>query len=295
MTKAIAIYEPIYTTGQVLSEPVFTPLRMQDNSQAAWREFRILVDMYRQGVYKQQHFTGLFSPKFRLKTKITGQEFFDFVEAHDDAEVCIVNPFPQIAYFSFNVWMQGEHAHPGLTATAQTLLNTCGIHWDLARMPRHSHDNLSYGNFWVGTQNFWEEYVGKVLIPVADFLVSQQDSDVAHSVLAETSHTDPAPFLPFIIERLFSTYLALNPQLKVSAYPLSDKTLDYCVTDFEKDIVQYMRPKVDAADKNGQFPPELVTAMNLLCGLSQKYWWAYFSFHPHPHTGRISGSSTVKK
>jgi hypothetical protein len=56
-----------------------------------------------------------------------------------------------------------------------------------------------------------------------------------------------------------------------------------------------MRPKVYTADTNGQLPPELVTLMNLLCGLSTKYTCAYFSFHAHPHTMRVSDFATIIK
>ena len=95
--------------------------------------------MYRQGIYKKQKFTGLFSPKFRLKSKISGQDFLDFATAHQEADVCLLNPFPQLAYFSFNVWMQGEHAHPGLTERAQALLDAFSMQeklGDLAKVER---------------------------------------------------------------------------------------------------------------------------------------------------------------
>jgi hypothetical protein len=43
----IAIYEPIYLPDQSLSEPSFRPLKMENNNRSEWREFYILIDMYR--------------------------------------------------------------------------------------------------------------------------------------------------------------------------------------------------------------------------------------------------------
>jgi hypothetical protein len=83
----IAIYEPLDMPGQSLNDPAFRPLMIENNDWAEWREFHILVDMYRRGLHRQQSFTGLMSPKFRLKTKITGIQFIEFVGADTDADV----------------------------------------------------------------------------------------------------------------------------------------------------------------------------------------------------------------
>jgi hypothetical protein len=287
MSASIKIYEPIYAPGQVLSEKAFHPLVLRDNAHAAWREFYILVDMYRKGMHLEQDFTGLFSPKFALKAQIEGSQFLDFVQANLDADVCLINPFPQLAYSSFNAWMQGEHAHPGLVERSQLLLDACEIPWNLREAPRQSAGTLCYCNFWVGSQRFWENYVGKVLVPIATFLETQSESEAARAVLEPTIHSDDAPFLPFVAERLFSTYLSLHTEVKAAAYPIEgDKVFNYCVSDFEKDIVRYMQKPIDAADQAPVFPPEQIALMDLLCTLSQKYVRAHFSFNPHPHTGQ---------
>ncbi|MFM0065761.1 hypothetical protein [Paraburkholderia aspalathi] len=287
MSQSIKIFEPIYAPGQVLSEQTFYPLVMRDNAHAAWREFYILVDMYRKGIHLQQKFTGLFSPKFSLKARIDGGEFLKFVQANVDSDVCLINPFPQLAYFSFNAWMQGEHAHPGLMDRSQRLLDACEIPWTLRDAPRQDAGTLCYCNFWVGTESFWENYVGKVLLPIATYLETQSTSEAARGVLEPTVHSDDAPFLPFIAERLFSTYLSLTPGLKIAAYPIEgDRVLDYCVSDFERDIVRYMKDPIDTADKESTFPADRIALMDLLCVLSQKYVRAHFSFNPHPHTGQ---------
>lgn len=281
------IYEPLYQSGQELSEPAFVPLELHDNSQSTWREFRILIDFYRSRSYRKKGFCGIFSPKFGLKTKVSANDFLAFTHANSDADVCIVNPFPTMRYYSFNVWMQGEVAHPGITACAQDLLLASGIQWDLSRVPRHNHANLCYSNFWVGTEYFWEEYVGGILNPIAIYLEQNPDMEAAQALMTETRHTDRLPFLPFVIERLFSTFLSLRTDIKVAAYErTSSQELDFCLTDFERDMINHVRPAVDAADTTGRFSTDLVDLMALLCRLYERYGMLYYAANKHPHSDK---------
>lgn len=286
MTDRIAIYEPLYAKGQVLSDPAFKPLPRAENVRPEWREFGILVDMYRAGVHRQHRFTGLFSPKFRLKTKLTGDQFIAFVQEQHDADVCFVNPFPQIAYWSYNVWMQGEYAHKGIVEAATELCHSAGLGWDIRGTPRHGARELAYSNFWVGTESFWESYVGGVLIPIAEFLETNSDHAVARNVMVPTDHTDPAPFLPFIIERLFSTFLSRMLEVRATAYPLTERIREYCNNDFECLLFERMRLQVDAADAAGKFPADLLDWMDTVCALWQQHFFDFYAQRPHPHTSR---------
>ncbi|MFM0328577.1 hypothetical protein [Paraburkholderia strydomiana] len=287
MSKTIAIFEPIYSPDQRLTCAEFTPLVRADNLRPEWREFKILIDMYRNGDYLRHDYTGLFSPKFTLKSKVSGSTFLQFVRHNLDVDTCFINPFPQLAYWSYNVWMQGEHAHPGLEQAAQALVDAAGLNITIADTPRHGQGTLAYCNFWVGSKRFWEQYVGRTLLPIADFLEASPSHQVARAVMTDTTHTDPAPFLPFIIERLFSTYVSLHPELRRSAYAFNARQVrEYCINDFEKILFDRMRAKVDAADASGTFEPELVEQMDTACALWQKHFFDFYATHPHPHTGQ---------
>ena len=122
--------------------------------------------------------------------------------------------------------MQGEHFHAGITGRAQALLDASGLAWKLESIPRHNHSNLCYCNFWVATPRFWDDYVGGVLNKIATFLESNPDDPVAKSVMEQTQYDDPLPFLPFIVERLLTTYLSLNPDIEVRAYPSQGEPTD---------------------------------------------------------------------
>lgn len=280
----VDIHEPLWRPGQVLRNAAFLPLPLPDNRYASWREFRIFVDFFRRGGHTNADMTGIFSPKFQLKSNITGQQFIDFAQSHAEADVCFINVFPTIPYYSYNVWMQGESTHPGLLQRAQALLAASGIDWDLSATPRHNGANLCYGNFWVGTPAFWQAYVGGVLDPIARFLETNPDAPEARAVFDAAPHTVEAPFLPFITERLFSTFLSLHPALKV--VPFHDAGRDplrHCTTEFRREVVCHMRSRVDQADASNSFTLELIQEQALFSRLAALYHSVHFQLHRHPH------------
>ena len=282
--RRVLIHEPLWKPGQTLIEPCFTPLRLPDNRQANWREFRIFVDFFRRGDHQGAELVGIFSPKFRLKSGLTGEEFLRFSSQQINADVCFVNVFPRMHYTSYNVWMQGEATHPGLTERAQDLLNAAGIGWDLATVPRHNQRTLCYGNFWVATPTFWEAFIGNVLDPIARFLEETPHAPAANAVLAPAKYMVEAPYLPFIIERLFSTFLSLNPQYQTAPYPLAaDAAMASCQNEFQRVSLRHLRAAVDDADANGRFDEELIKTQAVFGKLSVLYSDLYYQLHPHPH------------
>ena len=286
MTIKIAIYEPQYKPGQIISDNKLFPLEV-DNLQPYFREFKHLIKLYLTKKYLEADYTGLFSPKFSLKSKISAEEFILFVENNPGSDVYFINPFPQLRYISYNVWMQGEYAHPGITDIAQDLLDLAGVSIDLKSSPRNDERTLCYSNFWVASPNFWKKYFSEILEPIWQLIINNSTSSVIKSALELTNHTDPAPLLPFIIERLFSTYISINSDFKVKGFQLSkgDILQNYCNNDLEKILVNCMASDVDAADLKQQYSKDLVDKFRLTNNIFQDYFFQYFSKNLHPHTG----------
>ena len=278
----IAIYEPIYQEGQVLQEPSFLPLHV-GNTRPQWREFAILVEMYRKGLHRRQALTGLLSPNFRQRSGWSGEEAMRHIEKNPGAEVYLLNPSAHLAYFGYNMWIAGEFVHPGLNRRAQALLDACAIGWRPAETPRQGPDYTCYGNFWVGNEKFWDDYVGGVLNPIAEYLERYPESETAKSVSVPTYHYHATPFLPFIVERLLSTYLQ-HAQPRICAR-IRDP-LESCRIDFERDVVAFVRHRVDRADRDGNFPADLIAWMGLMCRLRERYRHAYHASQPHFLSGR---------
>lgn len=281
----IVIYECLYSDEQAPSLVGAQPLYIANHNPER-RELQAYVEAYKRQLYSQQGYTGVFSPKFELKCHVTLDEFIHFA-SQQHAETCHINPFPQIAYWSYNVWEQGEIAHPGLTLAAQQLLNAVGIGLQLANCPRHNGHLLAYSNFWVGNADFWHRYVGQVLVPISDFLDEHPSHPAANGVLHDTPHTAPAPLLPFIVERLYSTWISTQP-LDFACYALSAQGVYkiYCNNEFERLLFKQMQVAVDAADANGIFPIELRQRMTHMCQLFQQHFFDYYANKPHPHSGK---------
>jgi len=270
-----------HTTGAV-------PLTI-DNENPEWRELQAYTEIYRKGLFRNADFVGVISPKFSNKAKIQFAEFVDFIQANPDCDVCFINPFPQLAYWSLNVWMQGEHAHPGIIGAAQRLLKAAQIPLELDVHLRHGEDILLYCNFWVGNEWFWENYVGKILMPVVKLLESAQDLTTIDNILETTHHTDPAPYLPFIIERLFSTFLATTPDTQKAWWQHSLKEVqdDYCSNDFERMLVSGMAHKINAlGPTTGKWEDKAIAELDFLSSLFQRHFQDFYEHRPHPHTGR---------
>src|ERR1700722_8901682 len=129
--RPIIVYEPIYGPEQALTKRAFTPFHVS-NHLSEWREFAIIVEIYRRGLHRNGGLTGLFSPKFALKSGISGDTFVAFAQSQVNANVVMVNAQPQHAFLAYSVWQNGEVVHPGLLRRSQSLLDAVGIDWHLA-------------------------------------------------------------------------------------------------------------------------------------------------------------------
>jgi hypothetical protein len=281
----VGIYEPIYLDGQTINQNNFIPYPHTSNKEYAhWREFRIHVDMYRKRLFEKHVLTGLFSPKFELKTKITGAAFAEFCVENADADVVFINPFPHLAYISFNIWMQAETNHTGIVDVANRLLEDAGVNLTLDTEQRHDHSVLAYSSFWCGNAKFWEAYVGKILSPIASFIENNPEAPSVKAALQETFHTDPSPYLPFITERLFTTFISQEKTLRLRHYQLTPE--HYCFNKHEIDFIIIHQQSVDKADKLNIHSQEMKQIMQNYCNKAIVDAKEYYKKNPHPHTGR---------
>lgn len=286
LQQQVGIYEPLYLKNQVISQECFLPYQHTTNNLfSSWREFRLHVDMYRNNIFKKHLHSGIFSPKFELKTKIKGIDFIGFCGKNAEADVIFANPFPQLAYMSFNIWMQAEANHPGIVKVAEDLLNDACVDLAIDTEQRHDLSVLCYGSFWCGKAHFWDNFVGGVLDPLAKYLENNPNSLSARNAMRETFHTDPTPYLPFITERLFTTYIAQNLDLDVVHYPVSIR--DCCLNQDEINYYESVKEVVDSADRSRQYSLSLKENMKLHCASSVASARVHYRNHKHPHTGRI--------
>jgi hypothetical protein len=218
----LEIHQIFYKEEQrSLLSPAFLPY---DNSQARPPnnfEFDVFMSNYNGGKI-QADLTGFVSWKFEQKTGISGLDFKNFILNNPGYDIYFINPFPHLARFR-NVWTQGDHFHPELTALTQSLLKKSGYQINLGSIVNRM-DTLCYCNYWVGSQRFWRRYI-EFIQPLYHYLNHQLSSAEQARLYQQADAKIRAPYPPFIFERLFSTFLALNLDLKSAPYAYTDEQL----------------------------------------------------------------------
>jgi len=126
-------------------------------------------------------------------------------------DVWFLNPLGIEPVTFRNVWLQGEHHHPGILGLITRVFQHVGIDCDPASLDQ-PRSQVLYCNYWAGTRRFWDAYMA-FCEPVRDCLVHPLDDEASRLLHARADRTIEACFIPFIMERLFSTLLALRSDL----------------------------------------------------------------------------------
>ena len=215
------MFQNFYAPGQEKKlDPAFVAQDVIRDGRKEYWEIALFVKMYHAGQHLAAEYTGMVSPKFGEKTRISGADFLRFVERHPGHDVYFINPYPINAYYAFNVWEHGEICHAGLITVAQDLFDRAGIGCDLAALRRNSHATLLYCNYWLGNERFWDRFMAVILRLLQ--AIDQMPSRARARLFAlDPNYPTAATLVPFIFERVFSTLLLLNPSLKGCPYPHS--------------------------------------------------------------------------
>ena len=207
--KPIGIHTICYAPGMVAAvDPAFLPFDVSAMPQEERRETAHMLSFWRLGKHREARVSGLLSPKFARKTGISGAIFNDFIAGSPDYDVWFVNPFPHYFYLSYNIWEHGEIWYPGLCERASRLFTAAGLAIELAQFPRSTRSTLLFSNIWAGTTAFWDQFMAFVghlaahaeTVPGMFDIVPYEDGR--------------AVYFPFIFERLFTTFLVLNPGIR---------------------------------------------------------------------------------
>lgn len=202
-------------------DPAFIPYDNSGSRPPHNFEYSVFVTNFMQGRI-QEALTGFVSWKFNQKTGVTGKDFMGFIESHPGYDVYFINPFPDQSCFR-NVWEQGDHFHPRLTEITRELLTKAGYRIDLKSFDNRM-DSLCYCNYWVGTPEFWRKYMDFIR-PLYKYITEKATSEELEILNVKADKLIEAPYPPFIFERMFSTFLALNPGIRRCPYEYDSSQL----------------------------------------------------------------------
>lgn len=249
----IAVFQNIYSEDMVDKvDPSFLPLDGRRNARTDTREFGLFLRMFHSGLYRCAPLTGVVSPKFAEKTQMTGADFLAFVRRNPGFDVYFLNPYPQIPYYTFNVWTHGEAWHSGLAALAEVLFTQAGYDPSVIQEARDDATTALFSSYWIGGSGFWEGYV-TMLVRLIEAVEAMPPGLRQRYLGAAPNYPDPVPMLVFIFERSFSAYLHLNPKIRALAYPFDrDAVLGYC-NPVEYELVLAFGGIVDEIDRRRRY------------------------------------------
>jgi hypothetical protein len=247
---AVSIYQIQYSDDVIgFFDPAFNKYDCRETPELEKREVAHMLRFYDNcilGCADTEYF-GLVSPKFSSKAGVSGQEFIKWIESNPGYDVYFINPFPQLAYWNFNVWTQGEFWHPGLTDLANALFSAAGYSIRVEDLPRNTAVSLLYSNYWVGNNKFWQRYMDFVrkLVTAVDGLCSKDRA----KIFALAPHYAQATYFPFVFERLFSTFILLDKGLSSLHYHYSREEIsNRCENDMENFVIHEWGGMIDGGD-----------------------------------------------
>lgn len=208
------------TQKQALSAAC-TPFDASYNQLPHEREYRLFKDILAQGLAGERAW-GLVSWKFGHKTLRSASDFLAFSrhkleQGHDCA---FINPMIGNQALFANVWEQGKAVHPGMALIARQLEKQGVI--DTRRLS--GHGDFAFCNYFIGTPSFWNDYVRFVDESLAGLeRACEIDPDLSKAWhgSARYKRDHSITMQPFVIERLFSSFIASRPDLRVASHPVS--------------------------------------------------------------------------
>jgi len=215
----IQIYQIYYQNDQQNNLDInFTPYSNILNNNPDWHEYWVFKDAYEKGLHLESEFTGFLSWRFNEKTRIDGKRLIEFIKKNqpNNHDVYFINPLPWDLDCFDNIWLQGDYYHKGILDFTQKVLRKCGININLREIV-HGEETGAYCNYWVGNQHFWDEYM-KFTLPVYKYLSEDLSDEERDFLYSDSNYHISKNYIPFIMERMFSTLLSYNKNIKALGF-----------------------------------------------------------------------------
>jgi hypothetical protein len=216
---AVRIHQIFYADEQRAAlDPAFIPYDNRTNPRPEWREYHVFRTEWLAGRCAADDVTGFVSWKFGAKTGVAGRAFVELIERHPGHDVYFVNPSRVEPRPFTGIWQQAEVHHPGIIGLAQRIFDAVGVAVDLATLEQ-PREQILFCNYWAGTRRFWDDYMA-FCEPVHRQILSGLDAADRALIWSRADREIDAPYVPFIMERLVSTFLALRPGIRYQGLDL---------------------------------------------------------------------------
>lgn len=203
-------------------DPDFEPLLNDHADRPDWFEYWPIRQFFEKAEVDESALYGFLSPKFGLKTGLTGLDVASFVESVPGADVVLFSPFPEHGACFLNVFEQQTVFDPQFLGVCQRFFRSMGDEGDVSGIVNHA-ENVVYSNFFFAKPSFW-----RLWLEVCDRLVEASEHRDQRDGLSEAlvyragdGVTKMTQRKVFVMERVASYLLSRETNLRVAAYPIT--------------------------------------------------------------------------
>jgi hypothetical protein len=208
-----AVYQIFYSPEtRAMLDPGFTPL---DNTghRPDWYEYGPIRRFLLSHPLAPDTRYGFLSPKFGEKAGLTAVQVNAFLDSTpDDVDVVTFSPYFSNAAFFKNVFEQAEFWHPGIMHTIGDAIALVAPDMTANALTHGllmSSAQTVYCNYFVAKPRFWRRWFE--LCEVIFRCAESGRGELAQRLNATTQYVPPTPAKIFVIERIVSLLLTLEP------------------------------------------------------------------------------------
>jgi hypothetical protein len=241
-------------------DPLITPFDNTTNTRPELREYHLFKRAIDEGHTNDLDMWGMLGPRWQEKVKYPAIEMWKSIENAPAHDVYIFNHARVVNALTTNVWEQGEYFHKGIKQVARYALEKVIGSGDVVDVLM-TDSVTCYCSYFVATKEFWQDYIRFLdqIKAVLDNLPPELNRIYQSS--AGYGRDLTLNLFPFIIERMFSTYLSLTPKWKVYRRPYDYSVYANQTGEFYKvldalNLYKSLGPKLNS--------PELFTAWNTM-------------------------------
>lgn len=255
--KDITLYQICYSPEQVQNCPDgTTPWDNTLNAKPDLREFPVFeMEYVRRALARPDNsYWGFISPKFQSKAGISPKQFIDWVNANPGVDVYFINPCPIQEVLWPNVIEQGEYWHPGLKEMIYKGLNKAHVFSSdlIDDIPlRMGQYTFAFCNYFIGNMKFWDSYISFVQKFIR---ACENDPQLNHMLYvgnANYNRDRSLPYYPFVVERLFSTFLTIYNHITTLNYRYTYEDLKHKMTQVQfAEMTEISKVKLAAVSSN---------------------------------------------
>jgi hypothetical protein len=194
-------------------DPLLTPFDNTKNEHPELREFHSFNRIIDEGFADDLDAWGVFGPRWQDKMRHSSQVIVDAIKDNPEADVWIFNHARVQDAFMYNVWEQGEYFHKGIRNVTGTALHNGG--YDTTALEVVMTDATCYCSYFIARKQFWLDYIAFVKdVKIHLEALTGHEAEIYHGS-ANYSRDPNLNMFPFIVERLFSTYLHMFRKYKI--------------------------------------------------------------------------------